>query len=195
MADNWALPTGHEETDWSNPQYAYDGDTDFGATYLNIDNYIYTGYLTLTFDTIFNIDKVKVYSKTVGGELDIIELQYLRLSDTNWQIFKQGSFLKDQWEEYEIGSTVETNKIRIRYFNDSGVDSGVGVYGVEINIVPVIVNVSGKASLESEINASLSGFVIINATGKSRMFTEINVRLKGKQYDEEEDILFLFSNY
>ena len=143
MADNWVLPTGHEETDWDNPEYAYDDDTDFGATYLNIPDNTYTDYLTLTFDTM-DIDKIKVYSKTVGGQSLHIFLFYFRLSDTNWQIFYSGSFLKDQWEEYEIGSTVETNKIRIMYFNDSGVDSGVGVYGVEVNKILID---EGKSSL------------------------------------------------
>lgn len=109
MADNWVVPTSHNDpsSHWTDEAKSYDDDLE---TYALPSG---EGYLELILTSI-KCDKIRFYAGADAGEniLFYIDVYY----SSAWHNIANGvTYSQDIWHEVSIGSTETVTKARIKY--------------------------------------------------------------------------------
>jgi len=120
MAD-WISPTGYNDPDvgWTSEWKIYDGSIiglAYGTPYL-VDPGAWSSYVELTHDELL-CSKVRVYMQNANDTNPYIEIGVWY--DSTWNSIFTGTITKSVWVEKSIGSTENVDKMRVRWYNDTG---------------------------------------------------------------------------
>jgi len=119
-SEEWVYPTSHDgDTDWTNPERAYDGSgttSADGSADLIPD---WTPWLELYIaETVATKARALTYPDSWGHYTDV-QVDVRRASDSEWQNIFNDTWVPNEWQEYEIGSSLAITGVRLRYYNSS----------------------------------------------------------------------------
>jgi hypothetical protein len=132
MANEYVRPTGHNDPSgsWQNEYKAYDGivyvqgsNTNYAVTIVPAKSW--SNYIELTISAVY-CTKVKFYSN-YNGTYGINSIDLDVYYNGAWHNVYEGSYLAWVWTEKSLGSTQYVSKMRMRFFNNSGVSSAATV--------------------------------------------------------------------
>jgi hypothetical protein len=189
----WQYPTGNTANGWSNPTYAYNGNTGDYANYL-IPALSWSNYRELSINSL-SCSKVQIYCSGQTSDIDQIEID-VYYSGAYHNIYS-GALIQGSYQEYEIGSTQDVTGMRIHLYNKKSSASRSGyiheaqfwevsaatTYSKTINIDTLLQAISSKAvNIDSLMRDTDKTTVGIDALFKSHFnkIAAIEALLKNK---------------
>ncbi|MBN1643533.1 MAG: hypothetical protein JW856_01745 [Dehalococcoidales bacterium] len=160
-ASSWVSPTSDVANGWTNPAYAYNGNTGDYASY-SVSGSSTSPYLELYISAI-TCDKVRVWSGRQGTRIASLEVDVYY--NSQWNNIYSGTLVIDSYQEYSIGSTQTVTGMRVRYTSTGNPTQGAYVYEAQFSSIgtasppQIVVDVSwdGGTSWSSAQYQALTG--------------------------------------
>lgn len=157
---SWVSPTSNTANGWTNPTYAYNGNTGDYAS-ISVAGGGTSAYLELYISAI-SCDKVRVWSGRQGTRISSIDVDVYY--NSQWNNIYSGSLVVDSYQEYAIGSTQTVTGMRIRYTSSGSPAQSAYIYEAQFNSIgtasapqiKVDVSWNGGSSWSSTQNTALT---------------------------------------
>ena len=175
----WVSPTGYEGSDWTEKEYAYDGNVNSKASAMAPSggalNPTYSSFLTLTFTTPVVSDKLRFYCDygTYGSNWIDIDVY----KDNAWADVYEGFYAGGQWTEKTF-SQDSVSKVRLRHQNT--LSDSIGVFINEVNVWQVPTTEQPPSSQSSETLRKFWSLMLIGA-GVTFILAGIGVKISKRK--------------
>lgn len=174
----WLKPTGNVANGWQDPTYAYDDNTGTSSKY-DVPKTSYSPWLELTHSAI-ECSKVRVYSSRESANIADIQVEVWRTEYEAWDNIYDGTLdTVDQYVEYEMGYTDIISAVRVRYYNNHGVQSRLA-YVVEADfweVEAVQYEYTGNLLLNAlPASPGILDMVFVGSVGLSLLTSSVTAR-------------------
>jgi hypothetical protein len=135
-AESWVSPTGYTSSTWSNEANAYDGNT---GTYASNDfgTYAWSDWLTLTYPPTTG-NKLRYWVNTEDYRINNMQIDVYNTATSSWVTVYTSNPTTGSWLNVTFTSTMTTNSMRIRFYDNYYNYRTAYVYEMSILSVPTL---------------------------------------------------------